>query len=83
MIMSMPELEAVKGPGEHIIHGKSVDLTEPQAAEAVRQIEAHEGLAKALEKISHEPCLGYAGCDDTKCVCPRGMAKQALSKEPK
>ncbi len=38
-----------------------------------------EGYKKALVELSHQPCLGYDGCDDKKCVCPRGIAEQALT----
>lgn len=38
-------------------------------------------LRKALEEISHDPCHAYEGCNDIKCVCPRGIAKQALNPE--
>lgn len=90
--MSMPELEAVKGPGEYIIRGKSVDLTEAQAAEGVRQIEAHEGLMRELRASDNWLHRLLKSCvimlDDGE-VTKRAVEKQsrynkeALSKEPK
>ena len=32
-----------------------------------------------IEEIAHSPCLAYDGCDDKKCVCPRGIAQKALT----
>ena len=35
-----------------------------------------------IDEIAHSPCLAYDGCDDKKCVCPRGIAQKALALLP-
>ena len=35
-----------------------------------------------IDEIAHSPCLAYDGCDDKKCVCPRGIAQKALTLLP-
>lgn len=84
--MDMPKLESGNLFDEdtpiRAIFGFGRELTETQAAEVIRRVEAHDGLVKALREIKeHEEYLGIPSVYYDTLVFT--IAQKALKDEPK
>lgn len=77
----IPKLEKFKGPEGWMIWGEDEDLTEAQATEIIRIVEAHEGLVKLLRYFYELPSSG-ARNQGEHCAKLK-QAEQAIAGEPK